>query len=214
MARFITACCVAVIVYGCDGWAWPPYHSELQENFEKNKDSFQRLANKFEESEFCHVSMAVGDRVEASTCSEAQGHRFAIDDDEEWFQLLNKVGMFLIHRDDDSWIGIAPGRGPFEKYENRMGFVQYVHSLSGLPDSKVCVSEHKKIACGHCMLELGTSWYITYAWYQEIFDTSQWDAYLSGKVSLEEYSEHADKALDLCILEGRKQMGYPVNQAE
>jgi hypothetical protein len=54
------------------------------------------------------------------------------------------------------------------------------------------------------------TWYIHYDWTPEYFSREEWDSYLNGKMTLEEYSESSDKSLRQCYIDGYSAMGYDV----
>lgn len=154
------------MVSGCVDW--PPYESDARKNFVENRQSLERLATKIRETDLWRVSASIGTKVQADPSSNDFSQQYFIEDDPEWSELLNKVGMFHVVHDEDGSVSFGSGSSLFHKFDNRSGFAGYVHDQNGLSDSKVCLPEHKNISCGSCVVELEDDWYIWYEWMPDV----------------------------------------------
>ena len=200
---------VLILVSACG--SWPPYEAKARQHFEKNRESFERLAEKMRGTDFWRVSVHRQTSVEVTPIADGDHDRkFIIDDDPEWRELLFKVGMYMVLQYDGAiW---TDDLGTWGKYKNRIETAGFAHSPTMLEKFKVCLPEFKRIPCGRCAVPLTDNWYIHYEWHPGYYSEEEWDSYLAGETTLEEYSESRDKANRQCHLDGYAEMGYDVDR--
>jgi hypothetical protein len=201
---------LATVATGCSGW--PPYESDARKNFAENRKSFEQLTAKIRESELWKVSASFGTTVQASPSSTDFSQQYIVEDDPEWSELLDSIGMFNVVRHEDGSVSFGSGSSPFHDFENRSGYAGYVHDVSGFDNSKICLSEHKEISCGSCIVELEDDWYIWYEWRPEVILPDMYQAYLNDEMPDDEYFAAQSDAFRRCQIEGYSLMGYDIEE--
>lgn len=210
LSRYLTLCScgLLLLISACDGW--PPLESDARNHFEEHRESFERLARKMRSTDYWRVAIE-GAVVEVTPTDDGDyEEQFKIEDDPEWRELLDDVRMFMVLQSDGA-VWTDPG-GMWGNHENRIGHNGFAHNPSMLDEYKLCQSGHENIPCGLCAVDLGDDWYIYYRWFPEHFSKDDLDAYLDGRISLDEYSDLKDEGYRQCHIDGYAKMGYDVGK--
>jgi hypothetical protein len=168
------------------------------------------LDEKIRRSDFRHVSIGFNSAIEATLVRGGSSHLVIVDDDPEWSDLLDEVGMSFLYRNDDDVVSFDAG-AHVPAFENRDGIIAYVRNPDLGNTAKICQPEYESIPCGYCVVPLGEDWYISYYWVQSVFDPDQYDAYINGDLSLNDYKRGREAAERQCRIDGAKKIGYPMN---
>jgi len=202
----------------CSCGKWPPYEEELVEKFDSSRESFWALESKLKASKYFRVSQTgiwgiprFKDSYEV--VAEIHGDEFVesetIEDDREWEEHFRKAGLFSVEYYEDIVILGFVGQLPVK---NRWVWADYVHSAEHRTELRPCLDEHKKLACGICVVDLAEEWFIRYRWTPEEQVPGGFDRVLEGEITEEEYDELFDKNLRQCRKDGYSAIGYDTSR--
>lgn len=208
--RLVCVFWLILFVSACN--SWPPYETKARKHFDENRESFEQLAEKMRGTDYWRVSMHGQAGVKVTPSADGvYEDQFIIDDDPEWRELLVSVGMFMVLQQDGA-VWTDSGSGMWGDKENQMGHSGFTHDPNLLDEFKICQPAFEDIPCGRCAVPLEDDWFIHYRWFPEYFSKAEWDSYLEGEISLEEYSESMDKANRQCHIDGYTEMGYDIER--
>ena len=189
---------------------WPPSHAELSTHLEENKEQFNRLVMKLEESEYAMVVTGGmrgiptpndSNNVTAKKTLESMGE--TVGDDSEWSELFAQTKMFAIRFDSGVYEIDLPSRLDFEDRSVTAIFVK------GAPkEQHECEQSHERLPCGKCYSTVDESWGVEYYWTDRsiIYDLAEQTE--SGLLDQADYDLAVDNAMHQCKTSGYKTIGY------
>ena len=208
VSRGLGIALVLLVTAGCD--SWPPHEREAREKFAENRSSLERLAEKIRATDISMVSLTYEDgRVFIEPEDESRKVYFE-DDDTEWHELLTAVNMQSVKKRNGGSVYVDSGSDVFDGYRNRVGYLGFLHDPDGSIPQKPCLSEHARLACGRCAVELHDGWLLEYGWFPELLAPEARDAFRDDEISHEDYLDAESEALNECLNEGFSAIGYDV----
>ena len=216
MRRLATALLIFPFLSSCE--KWPPYEKELRQNFAENRVAMETLGAKIADTKYRRVSQTgiIGiHRLDDSfnVVAEYGGDEFIapdlIEDDPKWEQNFKQANLFSVSIYEGKTTYGLGGELPDKK---RSIWVEYAHNTDRKSDLKSCLPEHNDLLCGQCGVILDDEWFLEYWWKPRVMLPDLYDDMIDGQLSVDEYGQKADNALQECLATDLEAIGYELSE--
>lgn len=197
----------ALILASCGNW---PFDSDtLQSRFLENEEAFEELDTMIRESG--NVSVEVPAGSDSLWVKKAEGFQIEIDTSEQasiWVDRLRETNTHRLIGPTDQGGAVL-----FEQWsngfsDNQQWVVAIVYEENGSDQLLECESDFREIACGVCGWRMGEGWSLIYHWEPHVILPDEYEDYMDGELSLDDYMTLKNSAMLSCRNEGHSAIGY------
>jgi hypothetical protein len=196
-----------MLLCGCS--EWPPEEQKFLQHFNENRTEIDELRHLLEESKYQAVHYS-GTRV-TGYYFEGEPYDGQIAEEEEpgesdrWVELFNQIDTYSVQVEDSGvvWFHVRPNVmvGKLDSV------VSFMHGADIDKSFKVCDRRFAKVRCGHCIVSLDADWWLTYRWWPSDLTDKEFDAWMDGDMSEDEFYEVHDRIRHECFVEGGTLLG-------
>lgn len=192
----------AILLCGCSDW--PPEQQNFVQHFNEDKLGIDKLRNLLEASKYQVVRYS-GTRVtgyyfEGDPFDGQIAEKEEPEETDRWVELFNQIDTHSVQAEDSGvvWFHVKSDvlGGKLDSVVSFMQGSDVGQSFS------VCDRRFAKVRCGHCIINLDADWWLTYRWWPSDLTDKEFDAWMDGDMSEEEYYEVHDRVRNECFVEG------------
>lgn len=185
----------------------------LQTRFFENKEAFEKLATMIRDSDYLSVETVKGS--DKLFVNRAESYQMEIESSEQapmWASLLRQTNTHSLIGPDE-----RDGAVLFSQFSktfdiNTASFVGFERGEVYPVPLIGCRSEFRNLPCGFCGWQLDEDWSLLYQWMPLVILPAEYDEFLNGELSLDEYDAMRSSSIQQCKANGYTTIGYDVSK--
>ena len=122
------------------------------------------------------------------------------EDSDAWARLFEKTEIDGIQRNHLGEILITARLYVFG--ERQESLATYIHSPTIQNEIRHCEPGFADVACGSCIVNIDADWWLVYRWWPSDLTDNEFDSWMDGEISEDEFYEKHDQIHNECIADG------------